>query len=232
MPRGLKLGLGIPMVLVGFFVTLAGIAATVVFGMDGTFRIGSGVDSAGHAVVFDALSLRGLRGSGSWKADVTIEVDADDEEEHALFVGVGPRADVEAYLADAVVDRVVQLRPLGGIRTERAPGPAVRRDPGPPADQPFWAASAEGDPAALHWTATSGDWSVVVMRADGLQGVHGDGDLGLHIDAFGPVSVALVVVGVLLLLGGGALTVSGAKMPRRARGQPAPARPDPLPASP
>ena len=213
-PRGLKLGLGIPMVLVGFFVTLAGIAAMAVFGLDGTFRMSSGVDSSAHAVVFDALSLRGLRESGRWRAEVSIEVDL--EEGAPAFVGVGPREAVASYLAGSAVDRVVQLRPVGGLDTEPAEGPAAPSDPGPPAEQPFWVASAQGDPARLTWTAASGDWSIVVMRTDGLPEMHGDGVLSLTVTALGPLAVILLAVGVLLLGGGGALIVSGAKMPGRA----------------
>ncbi|MEX0983526.1 MAG: hypothetical protein WD096_00580 [Actinomycetota bacterium] len=233
MRRGSKYVLGIPMVLIGFFVTLGGAAAMAVFGLDGTFRLESGVHSSGHALVFDALSLRGLRPSGAWKADVRIEVLL--SEGGPAFVGVAPREDAAAYLADAVVDRVVQLRPVGGLQTERAEGPTIRREPGPPGEQTFWVASVEGSPATLAWTATSGDWSIVVMRMDGRQRIHGDGVLSLTIDAIGPLSVALLVAGTLLLGGGSALVISGAKTPRtnigrRSPGAPpsggTPARPD------
>ena len=128
MPRGLKLWLGIPMVLLGIFVTLAGAAAMAVFGVDGTYQIRSGVDTTGHAIVFDGLSLRGLPEAGRWSAELAVEVEADDGEV-PVFVGVGPREAVAAYLAEANVDRIVQLRPVGGVRTERVearPSSAIR----------------------------------------------------------------------------------------------------------
>ena len=78
----------------------------------------------------------------------------------------------------------------------------------------------------MRWTATSGEWSVVVMRADGLPRLHGEGELSLTVDALGPLAIGLLVAGIVLLGGGAALTVSGAKTPSaRARG--APPRPDP-----
>jgi hypothetical protein len=212
------------MVLLGFFVTLAGGAIIAVFGVDGTFDLRSGVDSGGHAVVFDALSLRGLRESGRWKADVQISVALD--EDVPAFVGIGAREDVDAYLAEAVVDRVVQLRPIGGLATERVEGPAIRREPGPPGDQTIWVASAEGDPARLTWTASSGEWSIVVMRADGRQRIHGDGVLSLTVGALGALSVALLVIGLAMLVGGGALVISGAKARRRPAPETPPQRPD------
>ena len=225
MPRGLKLGIGIPLVVLGFVVTLAGVAAAAVFGLDGTYRIASGIDTTGHAVVFDGLSLGRLPRGGAWSAQLGIEVDPD--EGTPVFVGVGPRDEVEAYLGDAIVDRIVQLRPVGGLQTERVEPDGATHDPAPPATETFWAATDEGTPARLMWTATAGKWSVVVMRADGRPGLHADGELGVRIDAIGPTGVALLVVGVLLLGGGGALTISGAKMPRS---RPAPARPDHAPA--
>jgi hypothetical protein len=218
--RWLKLTLGIPMVLLGFFVVIGGAAAMVIFGPDGTFELRSGLDSSGHAIVFDALSLRGLRDSGAFRADVTIDVTLDEGD--PAFVGIAPRSDAAAYLADAAVDRVVQLRPIGGLATERVEGPPTVKDPAAPDSRTFWEASAEGDPARLTWTASSGDWSIVVMRADATQGIHGDGTLSLRVGAFGPIAIALLIVGLLLLGGGGALIVSGAKTPRRA----APPRPD------
>ena len=42
------------------------------------------------------------------------------------------------------------------------------RPPGPPAEQRIWAAKGEH---ALTWDVQSGDWSVVVMNADGSRDV-------------------------------------------------------------
>jgi hypothetical protein len=218
--RGWKLGFGIPMVLLGFFLALGGAAGLFVFGLDGSFELRSSLDTSAHAIVFDALSLRGLRATGAWRADVRIEVSMDDGS--PAFVGVGTRRDVERYLAEAVVDRVIRLRPIGGLELERAEGPSTRSDPGPPATTGTWEASAAGDPAVLTWTAASGDWTVAVMRADGAQGFEGEGSLRVTIPAVGPLALAGLVAGLALLGGGSALIVSAARTPRRSAPPPRP----------
>ena len=169
MRRGLKLTLGIPMVLLGFFVVVGGAAAMVVFGPDGTFQLRSGLDSSGHAIVFDALSLRGLRASGAFKADVTIEVSLDEGDR--AFVGIArssqtprPTSPRRRWTAWSSSGRSAGCRPSGSRARP------VYHEPGPPGERTFWVASAAGDPARLTWTARTGDWSIVVMRADGVQG--------------------------------------------------------------
>ena len=49
------------------------------------------------------------------------------------------------------------------------PATAARASPAAPAAQHIWA--AEPAPHSLHWNVQSGDWSVVVMNADGSRGV-------------------------------------------------------------
>jgi hypothetical protein len=214
------------MVLLGFFATIAGAALIVVFGADGAFRLESGLHSSAHAIVFDGLALRGLRPEGAWAA--TLSIEASSEADEPLFVGVAPREAAGSFLRDAVVDRVVQLRPVGGLDTERAEGPSTRREPGPPADQTFWVASDGGDPAQMGWTAASGDWAIVVMRADGRQRIDGTGVLTLTIPALGPLGFVALLAGLLLMGGGSAFVISAARtLPRRApEPGPAPSRPD------
>lgn len=225
MRRGVKLSLGIPMVLLGFFATIGGAALIVVFGADGAFHLESGLHSSGHAIVFDGLALRGLRSEGAWAA--TLSIEASSETDEPLFVGVAPRASAEAFLAEAVVDRVVQLRPVGGLDTERAEGPPTRREPGPPADQSFWVASDGGSPARMGWTAASGDWTIVVMRADGRQRIDGAGVLTLTIPALGPLGFLALFAGVLLMGGGSAFVISAARtLPRHGTEPRPPDRPD------
>jgi hypothetical protein len=52
---------------------------------------------------------------------------------------------------------------------DRAPG---KGHPAAPASQHFWAASAQGcQTQTLTWDVADGDWSVVVMNADGSAGM-------------------------------------------------------------
>jgi hypothetical protein len=226
--RGLKLGLGIPLVVIGIFVTLAGAVLTVVVGPDGRFTLPRSTAHAdGRALIYDGLSLRGMRSSGTLAATVDLTV-RDDDGEDPIFVGIGPRTAVRRYLHGVTVDRLVQISWPGGVRTETVPGTATQALD-PPADQPFWVASDAGTSATVEWVAASGDWTIVVMNADGTGPVDVVGQLAIRVPAFGPASIVLLVLGVLMLVGGAWLTISGARMPRPARdgGVPPPPRPDP-----
>src|SRR3954469_13784468 len=79
-----------------------------------------------------------------------------------LFVGVARTADVRRWLHGTSYSEVADIdyAPFAA-RYSRHKG---TRKPGPPAGQRFWAAQGSH---ALHWDVRSGNWSVVVMNADG-----------------------------------------------------------------
>jgi hypothetical protein len=92
------------------------------------------------------------------------------------------------------------------------PGAAV---PAPPAQQRFWDASAHGaGRQTLTWDVQDGDWSVVVMNADGSPGVDAGVSAGASLgwlDEAGWISLA---TGLILLAGAGGLLYLGVR-PRR-----------------
>ncbi|HEX6845027.1 MAG TPA: hypothetical protein VF235_07935 [Actinomycetota bacterium] len=226
MARGLKLGLGIPMVLVGLGLTFAGIVLLVLVGPDGRFSLPENeARSDVRALVFDGLSIGGVPESGGFAVAVDIRVrDLDGADQ--VFVGIGQRVDVERYLEDVAADRLIQANWPGGVRTERVEGPGFRVPP-PPAEEDFWATADVDEDAAISWPASDGEWVVVVMNADASAGIAAAGSVDVTIPALGPVSIVVAVLGVAVLVGGVALTVSGARMPSRpaGAGRP-PARPD------
>src|SRR5207237_4817058 len=102
--------------------------------------------------------------------------------------------------------------------------PVTGRAPqAPPTEQSFWAASASGvGTQTLTWKVRDGDWSVVLMNADGSRGVAADVDLGAKLSFLLWVAIGLLIGGALLLGGAIALIVLAA----RTRPPPAaPARP-------
>ena len=115
-----------------------------------------------------------------------------------VFVGIAPTRDVERYLdgtAHAVVDDVdsspfhADYRTLDGDRTPAAPGA-----------QGFWSASTEGRGAqSLSWDVEDGDWSVVVMNADGSPGVAADVSAGVRITWLAAAGWSVGGGGLLLL---------------------------------
>lgn len=230
MKRGLKLGFGIGLVVLGLFASIIGVALVALVGADGSFRMPeTDARSDGHALLFDAIYVRGdLPTEGNLAT--TLEIEAGGQE--PLFIGVGPTPEVAEYLSGVEADRVVQMNWPGGVRTEPIPG---TRTPEAPAEQDFWEASDSGTgPLSIEWTVTGGDWTIVVMNADGSADVEVTGSVTVTLPILGPVSIIVLVVGIAMILAGTLLIISGAKMPKTpaaAAGQPVPGatppRPDP-----
>lgn len=123
-----------------------------------------------------------------------------------IFLGIAPTAQVDTYLAGvahAVVNDV-------GFdhRYRNVPGTEI---PDPPGEQDFWAVSAAGTgQQQIRWDLQSGDWTVVVMNADGSRPVSADLAAGVRLGFLGPLTVGLLITGLILLLIGLPLLVLGA----------------------
>ena len=131
-----------------------------------------------------------------------------------VFVGVARTSDVDAYLARAahatltdveVAPFDAKYRTLGGVDRPAAPG-----------TQSFWTTKAEGSGTqTLTWDVEDGDWSVVVMNADGSAGVHTEISAGAKLPFIGTLATVLVVGGLGGMAFGGALLAFGLITPRR-----------------
>ena len=127
-----------------------------------------------------------------------------------LFVGIGPTADVERYLA-GVNKTVIQdiwtdtLATSGGGMPVSAAG-----------TQDFWVASTSGaGPQTLKWDPANGSWTVVVMNVDGAAGVSVATDLGATMPTLIAIAVGSLAFGVLFLVGGVLLIVGAIRRSRR-----------------
>jgi hypothetical protein len=122
----------------------------------------------------------------------------------AVFAGIAPRRDVAEYLR-GVEHTTVEDIDTSPFRARRRAHHGTRV-PGAPADQDIWAASVQGaGEQTLRWTPDDGDWSVVVMNADGSPGVAADVSAGAEIPFLEPLGWSLAGGGLLLLIAGGAL---------------------------
>jgi hypothetical protein len=120
-----------------------------------------------------------------------------------VFIGIGPAAEVAQYLSGVAHDEVADfdVDPFKLSTTARAGDkPATA-----PADQSFWVASGT---ETLNWTATSGDWSVVIMNADGAPAVDADLTLGGTLPAVEGITIGSLVGAVLMLLIGAAVIIA------------------------
>lgn len=208
MRRGLRLGFGIALCVIGFFTSISGVVLLALVGPDGRFTVESTAVSSTHALVFDAISIRSLPTSGGLAVTLDLDVRSSG---NTAFVGVGPTADVQRYLDDVAFDRVIQVNWAGGVRTEEVEGTRV---PSPPADEGFWVASDEGLDASIDWQVASGDWTIVIMNADAAKGVDVAGSASVTVPILGPTGIALLIVGIAMLVAGILLTISGSKMPK------------------
>lgn len=125
-------------------------------------------------------------------------------EDAVLFVGVGPTAQVSAYLSAVGYATVTDLS-LGTATYREHTGGAPES---PPAEQGFWAATATGmGTQTLTWQPQRGQWTLVVMNADGSPGIAVSADIGAEAPFLGWLSVLLLVAGLVLLVVGGVVIV-------------------------
>ena len=172
------------------------------------------VDS--NAMTTEPISVDENMGSGKAVGTINVrgEAAAPDQE---LFIGIGPTADVNRYLADVAHSELqdVTFEPFNAYFREFA-GTAV---PAPPVEQDFWATATSGSgQQEMSWDLDQGRWTVVVMNADGSAPVRAELQMGARSDLLGPVAAAMFVGAACLFLAGAALIVGGVLLRSRTPG--------------
>jgi hypothetical protein len=141
-----------------------------------------------------------------------------------VFVGIARSSDVSDYLRGTAHATVTDLD-YDPFAVDYATTHGVRRA-APPATQGIWTAQAQGAGAqTLTWDVADGDWSVVVMNADGSPRVDAGVKAGANVPFLDEIAAGALGGGALLLLASGALLYAGLRTPR-------PPRPDAEPAGP
>ena len=152
------------------------------------------LDSATHAITSQDIDLG--EEAVKWApdevlGDVRIQVEA----ARPAFVGIGPDAAVDRYLADVAYDELVDFHgddPEFELHEGGKPRTA-------PETQDFWVAQSEGTgEQELTWDAEFGRWQVVVMNADAARGVDVEADVGVKLDWALWVGLGMFVVGLLM----------------------------------
>ena len=204
MRRVLPIVVGVLVAAIGGLAAVAGVALLSLFGSDGTAA--SGVHEVTTSAVALVAPVGGVQDTtgpigryGRPRIDVrAISVTASG----GVFVGIGPAAMVDRYLAGAPADVVSTLGlvpfHLGGrLRT----GTATLS---PPGQQSFWTVKASGSMQAhLVWPVTQpGSYRLVMMRADAAPRIDVLAAFALQVPHVFTVSVALVGAGVLVFLAG------------------------------
>ena len=177
--RSVSVVVGSVLALVALAVLIAGTALLVAnrtMRDDGFLSSGSQqLSSSGYAIVVGDVALDGPGADTAMPArvigDVRVRATPGDAAT-PVFVGIGPAAEVDAYLsgvARTVPDASGQGQDIAGS----AP-------PAPPQAVDVWQAQSGGPGAReLFWTPRSGHWSMVLMNQDGTGPVTASLDVGV-----------------------------------------------------
>ena len=145
------------------------------------------------------------------KVRLAVESSAD----KPVFVGIARTSDVSEYLHGTSYTSVtdVDYSPFHVSYRDREHG--GDRHPALPADQGFWAASVHGSGTqTLAWDLEDGDWSIVVMNADGSRGVDTNISAGAKVPFLGTLGWVSLGGALVLLITAGTLVYLGVRPPR------------------
>ena len=140
--RMLVMILGIILFLVGASAAVAGGALMIVFGTDSTLASGpEGLSTQKTALVASMNDIKDTNGVASVVGQPTLRLSVSGSGRD-VFIGVGPAAAVDRYLAGSAIDRVTDLE-VDPFRLKTVPrdGSAT---PAAPATQTFWTARSSG----------------------------------------------------------------------------------------
>jgi hypothetical protein len=161
-----------------------------------------------YAVSHHLGDVNHLPGSVDGGKLVRIRISATSETDTPVFVGLARTSDADAYLAGIAHAELTEFGKTSRADYELIPGTGR---PQPPAAQPIWAASASGvRSATLTWRLHEGDWSVVLMNADGSKGVAARVEAGVNVGYLGWLATGLFLFGGVLAALAVLLAVTGA----------------------
>ena len=196
-------------VLAGFVLAAGGALLLGVFGSDGTVASGEhSLSTSRTALVSSVADVGDISDLADVVGDPRIEVSAAAPGSE-LFVGIGPAAAVDGYLAGASIDEVTDFE-VDPFELTRRPREGSAR-PAAPGAQGFWVAQATGSDAALRWKVRDGDYRLVLMNADGSRPVDAEGEVKLSLPRVAGIAWTLTGTGLLLVFVGAAAMVLGVR---------------------
>ena len=234
--RVVALVVGVLLMFTGLGLGIAGIAVLALNGnRDEAGQITSStitVTSQTAAVTVEGVQLHVAQGWARYAPlPDTMRIVVSGPPDTAMFLGIAPEADVDAWLAGAAHDELIGVYANEGVRYDRAPG-AVQ-PVADPDDQPFWVASDTGTGTIeLEWTVTEGTYAAVLANASGSTRVTADvrvaADVpGLAAAGWGMTGTGLTLVALAILL-----LYLGAAGLGRGQAPPPPAQPPTFPIPP
>ena len=113
-----------------------------------------------------------------------------------LFIGIGPAADVSAYLDGVAHAEIADVgESAGDVELEAVAGEST---PALPGEQEFWVAHRQGSGTqTVTWNPTGGDWTAVIMNADAQRAVAVTAAGGIDAGVLTPIGWGLIVTGLI-----------------------------------
>ncbi|MET0207091.1 MAG: hypothetical protein ABW228_07940 [Thermoleophilaceae bacterium] len=142
-----------------------------------------------------------------------VRLDVESQSGKPLFVGIARTDQVSSYLSDVshTIVTDVDFDPFETVYSRQA----GEDTPAAPGGERIWAASAQGaGPQTLTWEVEDGDWSIVVMNADGSPGVQADISAGAKLPYLTEIGWSALGGGAILLLTAATLVVFAVRPPR------------------
>jgi hypothetical protein len=206
MGRRVRIAIGVALVVLGLFATVAGVALVVLVGADGSVGLApTRLVGSGYAITLPQLDVPNLPAGQHVRLDVALQ-----PVDKSMFLGIGPTAAVNAYLDNVPIDVIEQIDQPGAARTSPVEGDA---EPAAPDTQPFWAVTATGDAPSLSWTAQPGEWTLVVMTARPSRSVDVTASGSVTLPVLGPLGFVLLAIAVAVLAVGAWIVVRAARSP-------------------
>jgi hypothetical protein len=174
-------------------------------------------EAGGRALATENLDMD--LGDADWVAQTDdlgrLKITAESRDQKPLFVGLARTSDVESYLSGVPYSTVtdVDASPFRADY-ERHAG---NRHPVSPEHAGIWEASSDGrGEQSIDWQIEDGDWSIVVMNADGSLGVDADVSAGANIPFLDELGWSAIGSGAFALILSVGLIALGVRRPRTA----------------
>jgi hypothetical protein len=190
-------------IAVGLLSAAAAIGLLAAFGTSGELHSGrQEISTNAVAVVSDVARVQDTRGAAAVTGSPSLRLSAvPGPGSTSVFIGIGPAADVDRYLAGVAVDEVTDLTVDPFHLTVQRHGGASAA--APPGTQSFWVATADSPSnARLTWPVQDGSYRLVVMNSDGTSGVDTRTELRLGLPHAFPLAVVVLAGGALVALAG------------------------------
>jgi hypothetical protein len=154
--------------------------------------------------------IKGTNGFARVVGRVHVQFEASSSRD--MFVGIGPAASVERYLAGVSIDRITDFD-VDPFVLDTQPR-AGTREPAAPGDQHFWTVQASGPSARVDWAIKDGSYRLVVMNADASPQVAAAASAAVSVPHLFAIGLGTLIAGVLLVVLGVFMIVRGSRQRR------------------